>query len=432
MATVNFINRKKSQNRAGMKSVLDYTQQEKKTLFEGGKLVTGVNCSPASVYQEFINTKLQYRKDSQRMYYHFVQSFPPNENITPQIAHEIALKLAEHYKEFEVLVATHVDCEHIHSHFIINSVSFETGKKLHQPANAIQQLRQKSDNLCREYGLSICQPKASRTQPITSGEYHSAVRSESWKMQLINTIDTCMRYATSKEMLFNMMESKGYSVKWTDSRKNITYTTPCGKKCRDDRLHEEKYLKEMMEFELRIRNQIITGRTQNAQSTAARTATSIAPTTQCLSAEAGGSGRTVLLNHIPAGSDQSDKIPVPQHADSVEFIADTGTTDSDQDTTNPDSTDIITGWEAERAFLFSAENQTVTNSLVTDVSFDYSHSVMFVNNLVQLRTAVERAANTVPIINGATNRQPPKAKERKLAPGQKEDDHSGYEYEMKL
>jgi len=302
MATVNFINRKKSQNRVGMKSVLDYTQKEEKTLFEGRKLVTGVNCSPASVYQEFINTKLQYRKDSQRMYYHFVQAFPPSENITPQTAHEIALKLAEHYKEFEVLVATHVDCEHIHSHSIINSVSFETGKKLHQPANAIQQLRQKSDNLCREYGLSICQPKASRTQPVTAGEYHSAVRSESWKMQLINTIDVCMRYATSKEMLLNMMESKGYSVKWTDSRKNITYTTPSGKKCRDDRLHEEKYLKEMMEFELRIRNQIITGRTQNAQFTTARPAANIAPTIQCVSAEVRGSGRTILLNHIPAGS----------------------------------------------------------------------------------------------------------------------------------
>jgi hypothetical protein len=188
----------------------------------------------------------------------------------------------------------------------------------------------------------------------------------------------------------------------------------------------------MMEFELRIRYQIITGGTQNAQFTIARSAANIASTIQCVSAEAGGSGRTVLLNHIPAGSDQSDKIPVTQHADSVEFIADTGTTDSDQDTTNPDSTDIITGWEAERAFLFSAENQTVANSLVTDVSFDYYHSAMLVNNLVQLGTAVERSANTAPIINGATNQQPPRAKERKLAPGQKEDDHSGYGYEMKL
>lgn len=125
MATVNFINRKKGQTRAGMKFVLKYIQREDKTLFEGMKLVSGVNCSPQSVYQEFINTKLFHGKDSQRMYYHFVQSFPPTENITPQTAHEIALKLANHYKDFEVLVSTHVDRDHIHSHFIINSVSLK-------------------------------------------------------------------------------------------------------------------------------------------------------------------------------------------------------------------------------------------------------------------------------------------------------------------
>ena len=146
MATVNFINRKKSQNRAGMKFVLEYTQRDEKTLFEGMKLVSGLNCSPQSVYEEFVNTKLLYGKDSQRMYYHFVQSFHKDEKITPQAAHEVALKLAEHYKDFEVLVSTHTDCDHIHSHFIINSVSFETGKKLHQSANAIQELRQESDS----------------------------------------------------------------------------------------------------------------------------------------------------------------------------------------------------------------------------------------------------------------------------------------------
>jgi hypothetical protein len=59
------------------------------------------------------------------------------------------------------------------------------------------------------------------------------------------------------------MESEGYAVKWTDTRKNITYTTPDGKRCRDDRLHESKYLKERMELELRIRQEIITGRTQS-------------------------------------------------------------------------------------------------------------------------------------------------------------------------
>lgn len=167
------------------------------------------------------------------------------------------------------MVSTHTDCDHIHSHFIINSVSFETGKKLHQSANAIQELRQESDALCMEYGLSICQPKEQRTKPMPAGEYHSAIRGDSWKMRLINNIDECMRYATSKKMFIEMMESEGYSVKWTDTRKNITYTTPDGKKCRDDRLHEQKHLKEWMELELRIRQEIISGRTQTAEQTTA-------------------------------------------------------------------------------------------------------------------------------------------------------------------
>ena len=98
----------------------------------------------------------------------------------------------------------------IHSHFIINSVSFETGKKLHQTASAIQEIRQKSDALCLEYGLSVCRPKGQRTKPLTAGEYHTAVRGGSWKMQLINTVDKCMRYARSKDMFIEMIESEGY------------------------------------------------------------------------------------------------------------------------------------------------------------------------------------------------------------------------------
>ena len=88
---------------------------------------------------------------------------------------------------------------------------------------------------------------------MSSREYRSAAKGESWKFRLMNTIDQCMRYAATKEEFISLMESEGYQVRWTDSRKNITYTTPKGMKCRDDRLHEEKYTKEVMEHEFRIR-----------------------------------------------------------------------------------------------------------------------------------------------------------------------------------
>ena len=95
MATVTPINRPKGQSRAGLSIVLDYVKQEKKTVFEGRQLVTGINCQPEICYTQFISTKLQYNKCSQKMYFHFVQSFHPHENITPEKAHTVALELAQ-------------------------------------------------------------------------------------------------------------------------------------------------------------------------------------------------------------------------------------------------------------------------------------------------------------------------------------------------
>lgn len=128
MATVNIITGKKMQTRAVLAFILSYCSRDEKTEFDGRKLVSGVNCVADSVYQEFINTKLQYGKTYGRMFYHLFQSFHPDEQLTPETAHEIALKLAEEFKDYEVLVATHTDKDHIHSHFVINSVSFENGK----------------------------------------------------------------------------------------------------------------------------------------------------------------------------------------------------------------------------------------------------------------------------------------------------------------
>lgn len=432
MATVNFINRKKSQTRAGMKFVLKYTQREDKTLFEGMKLVSGVNCSPQSVYEEFVNTKLLYGKDSQRMYYHFVQSFPPNENVTPQTAHEIALKLAEHYKEFEVLVSTHVDCDHIHSHFIINSVSFETGKKLHQAASAIQELRQKSDALCLEYGLSVCQPKEQRTKPLTAGEHHTAVRGGSWKMRLINTIDECMRYATSKDMFVQMMESEGYAVKWTDTRKSITYTTPDGKRCRDDRLHESKYLKERMELELRIRQEIIAGRTQTAKQTDTAGGADAPADTQQLSADSAGFGRTVRDSDYLTRADENTAAAKPQSAHTHQRPADQDGIGASEQEPLPDTADLVTGWEQERAFLFSAEASAAGFGMVTDMDSHSPNLAGIGSSVVQLGRAVERLESPVPVRDATAKPQPSSGKKKKLAVGQKEDDHSGHDFEMKM
>jgi len=131
MAIVHFVNYRKAQTNAGMKFVLNYTMQDKKTVSDDKKFVSGINCTPASAYTEFRNTKKLYGKEDGRLFYHFVQSFPVGEKITPETAHEIALRFAsesEKLKGYEIVVSTHCDRDHIHSHFVMNSVNAETGK----------------------------------------------------------------------------------------------------------------------------------------------------------------------------------------------------------------------------------------------------------------------------------------------------------------
>ena len=174
------------------------------------------------------------------------------------------------FPNFEVLVATHIDTDHLHSHLIVNSVSFLDGKKLHQSAAGLQAHRTVNDEICAAHGLAILPPPERQVERkrMSSREYRSAAKGESRKFRLMNTIDQCMRYASTKEEFLSLMESEGYRVHWTDGRKNITYTTPTGMKCRDDRLHETKYTKEVMEHEFRIRAEIVSGGIEGAERSA--------------------------------------------------------------------------------------------------------------------------------------------------------------------
>ena len=254
MAIVHFVNYKRgTQSRTAMRGVMLYVMQEKKTAWDGEPLVSGINCQPQSVYDDFLNTKLLYHKDSGVMFYHMVQSFPKGAAVDPRQAHEAARRLAEYFGGCEVLVCTHVDREHIHSHCIINSVNFDTGKKLHMAKEQLQELMRRNDMICQEMGLPVFEPTTQQARGMGGAEYHTALKGQSWKLRLMNTIDACMKYAADKDAFVSLMESEGYAVCWESSRKYITYTTPDGLKCRDSKLHEEKYCKEAMEHEFRIR-----------------------------------------------------------------------------------------------------------------------------------------------------------------------------------
>ena len=141
MAIVTFRNYKSGQTRGCMAAVMKYTKREDKVKWEGRQLVTGINCRPDTVYEDFLRTKQLYHKEGGVLFYHMVQSFPKGADVDPKEAHAAAVELAGYFKDYEVLVCTHTDREHIHSHFIINSVNFETGKKLHMADQQIQELR---------------------------------------------------------------------------------------------------------------------------------------------------------------------------------------------------------------------------------------------------------------------------------------------------
>ena len=255
MATVMYIPEHR-QNRFAMRAVINYCMQEYKTFDSKSKrkLISGVNCDGANAFREFMATKKVYGKDNGFFFYHYAQSFSPKEKITPEQAHEIALEFAEKaWSGHEVLVATHCDREHIHSHFVINSVGFESGKKLRQSPSTLKQLRKLSDEICIAHGLSVLQPYRGGKNSMSLREYRARLRGNSWKEKLANDIDKAMEFSGSKDEFIRNMSILGYHMTWTDTRKNITFHCPNGKSCRDIKLQDEKYLKENIELELRQR-----------------------------------------------------------------------------------------------------------------------------------------------------------------------------------
>ncbi len=264
MATVTYI-RESKQSISAMKGVIDYCCQDKKVYDEisNQRLVSGVICDGENAFAEFLTTKKSYKKTDGMNFYQHVQSFSPEENITPHQAHEIAIEFAEKaWTGYEVLVATHCDAQHIHSHFVINSVSFENVKKLRQNPNTLNSLRALSDEICRHHNLSTLEPYRKDGIKISTREYRTAVKGQSWKFKLMNDIDKAMDISGSKEDFINAMSIMGYSVTWTDDRKYITYQCPNKMKCRDIKLHNGKYLKGSMENEFRYRQEQYFGKSQ--------------------------------------------------------------------------------------------------------------------------------------------------------------------------
>ena len=436
-----------------MKSVMRYVSQVNKTLWNGQQLVSGIGCQPETAFDEFLSTKLLHHKDGGVMFYHMVQSFPKGANIDPRTAHEAARQLAGYFEGCEVLVCTHVDREHIHSHCIINSVNFETGKKVHMADEQIQELRARNDQICEELGLPKFQrDKQKRSRGMSNAEYYTADRGESWKFELMRVIDECMRCAGNREEFLILLRSEGYDATWTDSRKNITYVTPDGRKCRDSKLHIEKYLKENMEAEFGYRTE--NDNTRNVDS----------------AQKADGRGATAGTQRDSHGAEleraaRNAGQAVPA-ADAVRHGPENASDESrsagisDQNA-NERRKFRETGWEPERGVFFRLQGVDRQYAEIHDDDFDRYEEPTYgyasgceeenspvrvdldyggdlVRGAVRLGRAVEQMTDDAPKRDGTTT--PPhidskhrkKLKQKKAALGHAEDDHEDWDMKQEL
>ena len=270
----------KNQTPSAQKGVLDYCMQPSKTFDEDEQLayISGYNCIPEQANESFLATQkiFGHEPDGVR-FYHFVQSFKIGEAISPQEANEIGMELAKIFENREVIVATHIDKDHLHNHIVACSYDLESGLKLHYNKYFLSDLRQKSDEICQAHGLNVLKkynPNV-KSQRLGPKEYRAAMNGNSWKMALRVAIDFCMTRAGSKDEFRSLMKKYGYDMVWTPERKYITYIcqTAEGKtyKVRDIKLNDEKYLKENMEHEFRIRAKLY-GQAQGNEYAAGNTA----------------------------------------------------------------------------------------------------------------------------------------------------------------
>lgn len=155
-----------------LEDVIAYASREEAT--NQRQLISGINCCPKTARTEMIHTKEAFDKESGTIAYHGYQSFQEGE-VTPELAHTIGVRLATELwgDKYEVIVATHVDkASHIHNHFVINTVSFVDGRKFHRTKIDYLQMREKSDALCKEYGLSVIE------NPMGKGKTTSFLKSK--------------------------------------------------------------------------------------------------------------------------------------------------------------------------------------------------------------------------------------------------------------
>lgn len=223
----------------GLSDVIEYAINSEKTGIEDGEImqsfVSGVNCFPGTAREEMLAVKRQYGKENGTVAYHGYQSFAPGET-SPEIVHEIGVRLAQRLwgDRYQVLVATHLDrANHLHTHFVVNTVSFVDGIKYHRTREDYKAMREASDELCREYGLSVIEnPLPGRAEHYAMWKAKKEGR-PTWVNLVKDDVDEAIRQSMTMKQFWSCLKEKGYEV----SIKKLLYLKPPGSSfyCRIER-----------------------------------------------------------------------------------------------------------------------------------------------------------------------------------------------------
>lgn len=209
-------------NLAGLRKVLGYVKNSDKT--QDGALVFAKDLLKGMEYQQMVNTKWLFHKDTGRQYAHFVQSFDPKDDISPELAYEIGqefIQRFEKWNDFQVVMAVHTNEPQMHAHYIVNSVSHVDGRKWQSAPQDLTLMRAISDDLCREHGLSVIEHGHSGHRSY--GEYAAQ---NSWKRQLAQDIADCLEVSRTKADFFHSLDEKELDADF--GSRSILFTVKSG------------------------------------------------------------------------------------------------------------------------------------------------------------------------------------------------------------
>ena len=215
------------------RTVINYVCNKEKT---SDKLISGKDCMPESCEYEFAEVKKAFGKTDGRTYYHMIQSFSPDDRITPEQAHEVGMQMAELFEGYQVLVVTHTNKAHTHNHLVINSVNFENGKKLTISNQELEDIKNYSNSICLKNGWDVTEAKTRRN------------RNPKWKQIIIEDALTAMAESYSMDEYISKLKEFGIYVSYNPDYKYMTYSDAEGHKCRDAKLFDERLLKKNLEL----------------------------------------------------------------------------------------------------------------------------------------------------------------------------------------